>query len=79
MNVYVATMYRYGEKENHNYIIGVYTTRNIAIHNGNAEILWRGFKYYPEVVEVELDKPNDIDNFPNVVVTIEQFKDNQYE
>ncbi len=75
MKVYIVTMYRYGDKESHNYIIGVYTTKNIAIMNGNVELLCRGYKYYPEVIETELDKSND--NY--IVVTIEQFKNNTYE
>lgn len=78
MKVYIVTMYRYGDKESHNYIIGVYTSKDIAIMNGNTEIIWRGNKYYPEVVEMELDKSNDIDTFPNVVVTVEEFKNNTY-
>ena len=79
MKIYIVTMYRYGEKENHNYIVGAYTTKNIAIQNGNLEILWRGYKYYPEIVKIELNKNNDVDYFPEVVVTINHFIENKYE
>ncbi len=74
MKVYVVTMYRYGEKESHSYIIGAWTDKDIAFQNANTEILWRGHKYYPEIIKVELDRNNDIDYFPEVVMSIDDFK-----
>lgn len=79
MKIYIVTMYRDGDKHSHSYVIGAYTTKNSAIVNGNTEVLWRGYKYYPEVVELGLDEAKDIDTVMTVVVTTEQFRYNTYE
>ena len=52
----VVIMYRYGNLENHSYLLGVYDTIGIAILEGEKEYVYRGCgKYYPHVLEVELN------------------------
>lgn len=55
-NVYVVTMYRWGSRENHSYVLGVYTKKSLALKEAEKEQTYRGgVKYYPEVLEVELN------------------------
>ena len=71
MKVYMVTMYRYGDKESHSYPLGVWSDPEIAKMNGNTEVLWRGRKYYFEIVGYELDTPNDLDTIAEVIYTLE--------
>ena len=61
MNVFVTTMQRYGNRELHSYVLGVWSTREIAMRAGETEALWRGGKYEPEVTEWKVDA-NEFDN-----------------
>ena len=55
---YVVTMYRYGDKENHSYLLGVYDDEELAIAEAQLEQLNRGGnKYYPEVRRCEINLP----------------------
>ena len=47
--VYVVTMYRWGNLENHSYVQGVYTDPNRAMHDADAETVYRGGKYLPDI------------------------------
>ena len=53
--LYVVTMYRWGERENHSYFIGVFDKKQKAVDAGNAEQEWRGGKYDPEILEADLN------------------------
>ena len=53
--VFVVTAYRYGDKESHSYVLGVFEQRHLAIESAEQERDYRGGKYYCEVLEVELD------------------------
>ena len=66
MNIYVVTMYRNGMRREHSYVIGAYFDLQDAIIKGEVESLWRGHKYFPEVLEIEIDKEYVIDS-PKVV------------
>ena len=61
--VFVTTMYRYGNRELHSYVLGVWSTREIAMQAGETEALWRGGKYEPEVTEWKVDA-NEFDDMP---------------
>jgi len=65
---YVVTMYRWGNRENHSYVIGVFSTKTRAIKAGATEECWRGNKYIPEVIEFNLDEYDDIDRGMGKVV-----------
>jgi len=72
--VYVVTMYRWRDRENHSYVLGVYTTREKAVKAGEREREYRGGnKYYPECLEVFLDTGKSDKN--RVVVALEQNTD----
>jgi len=62
MQVFVCTMYRWGDRESHSYIVGVYTSIEHAKLAGACEASWRGGKYEYEVREFKLDStiPQDI-------------------
>lgn len=54
--VYVVTMYRYGNKEKHSYVLGVYSNKQKAEKEVEIEEEYRGGKYKGEVLECILDK-----------------------
>lgn len=53
MNAYIATMYRYGDDENHSYVIGVFDDKQMAKTAGDKEELWRGGKYECKIIAIE--------------------------
>lgn len=56
--VYVVTMYRWGDRENHSYVHGVFSKKKKALDEAQAEKEYRGGnKYYPEVLEMDLNDP----------------------
>ena len=56
MNLYVVIMYRYGNIERHSYLLGVYEKATEALKYGEDESVYRGRKYYPEVLKVKLNE-----------------------
>jgi hypothetical protein len=49
-------MYRWGNREAHSYVLGVYTKKALAIKNADEERMSRGWnKYIPEITQF---KPN---------------------
>lgn len=65
MKVYVTTMYRFGNRDLHSYVLGVWSTRELAEAHGNNETVWRGGKYKPEVTEWTIDA-NEYDDIEEV-------------
>ena len=61
MSVFVTTMYRYGNREKHSYVLGVWSSSEVAMQAGQTEALWRGGKYEPEVTEWVVDA-NEFDD-----------------
>ena len=61
MSVFVTTMYRYGDREKHSYVLGVWSSSEVAMQAGQTEALWRGGKYEPEVTEWKIDA-NEFDD-----------------
>jgi hypothetical protein len=55
MKVYVVTMYRYGDREKHSYVLGVWSTRELAYKYGLTEESWRGQKYGHVITEWNID------------------------
>lgn len=54
--IYVVTMYRWGSKEKHSYVLGVYDNKEKAIDSGEEERQHRGgSKYYPECLELNIN------------------------
>jgi len=56
MDVYTVTMFRWGNKERHSYLIGAFTKFEKAVKAGNDEVDWRGGKYEAVVQKIEVDK-----------------------
>mgnify|MGYP000960774940 CR=1 FL=1 len=61
MKVYVVTMYRWGNQEEHSYVLGVWSNEELALLHGKNEESWRGGKYEPKVTSWEVDA-NEYDN-----------------
>lgn len=53
--VYTVTAYRFGNREKHSYVVGVYSKKHAALKAAETEKEWRGGKYSCEVLEMELD------------------------
>ena len=54
--VYTVTAYRWGNKENHSYVLGVFNKKQPAITAAETEEEFRGGKYECEVCEWEINK-----------------------
>jgi len=67
MEVFVVIMRRWGDKEKHSYVIGVYTDLKIAMEQGVLERIYRGCKYEPEIKKIELDKLRRKESFQDIM------------
>lgn len=67
--IYIVTMYRWGDRENHSYVHGVYNKKQKAIDKALEEQICRGGKYHPEVLEADINT-TDCENF-KVVLELE--------
>jgi len=56
MKIYVCEMLRFGSRENHSYIKGVYSTPEEADNHGQLEATDRGGKYEYVVYGYDLDQ-----------------------
>ena len=56
----VATMYRYGDRELHSYVLGAYSSLDQAMNEGEKERQHRGNKYEPGYKEVIINKLKEI-------------------
>jgi len=55
--IYVVTMYRYGDREKHSYVLGLYDSEKRARDIAKIEQAYRGGnKYYPEILSYEINK-----------------------
>jgi len=54
--VYVVTAHRWGDRETHNYIVGIYSTKKLALKASQEESEYRGFKYICRAVMLRIDK-----------------------
>jgi len=50
--VYVVTMYRFGDRDKHSYVLGVWSDKAEADKHANAEVDYRGGKYKADVLKV---------------------------
>lgn len=65
MTLYITEMQRWGDTETHHYIVGVFSTKEKADLAGNIEKSWRGNKYEPNIIEVEIDPTIDQEKLQN--------------
>ena len=75
MKIYVVTAYRWGDREEHSYVVGVFDNEENAIKQAKLETEWRGGKYECEVRSMELNDPLKYKNF-NVVLALPKMKIN---
>ena len=62
--VYTVHAFRWGDREKHSYILGIYTKKSMAIESAEYEENWRGGKYSCEIREWEMDQKNVMDECP---------------
>lgn len=55
MRIFVCTAYRWGDREKHSYVVGVFDDLERAIHYAKAEKEWRGNKYECEIISMPLN------------------------
>jgi hypothetical protein len=64
VSVYVVNAYRFGDRENHSYTLGVFTKKSKAIKCADSHYEYRGGKYICTVEECVLNIfDNDFDNY----------------
>lgn len=54
--IYTVIMYRWDNRNNHSYLLGVFSNRELATKAAIDEIRDRGGKYYPEISWAGLNK-----------------------
>jgi hypothetical protein len=59
--LYVVEMLRWGDREQHSYVIGVFDSEYDAKQCGEIEKSWRGGKYEYEVKSIALNDRDDRD------------------
>lgn len=57
MNVYIITAYRFGDKESHSYVVGVFDNYKSALACAELEEDGRSGKYQCEVIEKTINDP----------------------
>ncbi len=62
--IYVITMYKWGERINHSYVLGVYTKKALAISEADKEEQDRAGKYMSEILEYN---PNETNSQPKEI------------
>lgn len=68
LTVFVVTAYKFGDRENHSYTLGVFRKKNEAIKAADRETIERGGKYGCEVDEMIIDHHyDDIQDEPKTV------------
>jgi hypothetical protein len=55
MKVYTVDAFRWGDRENHSYLVGVYSTKEKAEKAARQEEVYRGGKYECEILEWDID------------------------
>ena len=69
MKVYIVTAYRWGDREEHSYVVGVFDNEENSIKQAKLETEWRGGKYKCEVRSMELNESLKYKNY-NVVLAL---------
>lgn len=59
---FIVTMYKYGQRDNFSYVLGAWETFEVAEHNADFEMLYRGpgmssagYKYEYEIIKFDTD------------------------
>tara|TARA_R110000787_G_scaffold160865_1_gene274368 strand:+ start:110 stop:304 length:195 start_codon:yes stop_codon:yes gene_type:complete len=54
--MYIVEALRFGDREKHSYVVGVYSSMELAESSAEFEMDWRGGKYECVITEHELNK-----------------------
>jgi len=76
MKVYIVTAYRWGDRETHSYVVGVFDDKELSILAAKTEKEWRGGKYDCEVVSMKLNESRENNNYV-VEYKIEEYFKNE--
>ena len=66
MQIFVVTAYRWGNKEGHSYVVGVFDTGELAIAQAKLEKEWRRGKYECEVIVMDLNDALKYKNYERI-------------
>jgi hypothetical protein len=58
--VYVVTMRRYGDREKHSYVIGVFDNKQSAVIAGGIEEMYRAGKYSADIEKFKINEMPEI-------------------
>ena len=61
--IYVVQAYRWGNRENHSYVVGVYDTKEQAILAADKDEESRGIKYNRAIISTSLNERHNIESF----------------
>lgn len=53
--IYVVTMYRWGNRENHSYLLCICDAENKAVKRAKKEEHYRGGKYKAEIIKLQIN------------------------
>jgi hypothetical protein len=67
MKIYNVTAYRWGDRESHSYVVGVFDNEETAIKEAKLETEFRGGKYECEVRSMELNESLKYKNYEVVL------------
>ena len=56
--IYVITAYKFGKRENHSYLVGVFSKKHKAIIEAEKHTDYRGGKYSCVIEECVVNEPN---------------------
>ena len=73
--VYVTTMYRWGDREAHSYIIGIFTDHRTALAAGEREEDYRGGKYSAAIDCYQLDTDGSCRDAPFPCLSVKGLPD----
>jgi hypothetical protein len=76
MEIYVVTAYRWGDRNNHSYVLGAFNKITKAVKCADSHAQYRGGKYACVVDEVVLNSFNDdSDEYSKEVYRAKSYKD----
>lgn len=63
IRIFIVNLLRYGNKEQHQYITGIFSSYKEALKNAKIAMQDRGGKYDAEIMEAYIDEPWDVKTY----------------
>lgn len=60
--IHIVQAYRWGDREKHSYVVGVYDTKKRAVIAADKEEEYRGMKYKCAIISTSLNKSHSIES-----------------